>query len=571
MAQRKKSTYQRNPYARVALAYAEDILDGKIIAGHWVQRAAQRFLDDIAAQGTQGFPYRWNIEAGSKVCQFVELCKHVKGDLGGLNIKLSNWQTFVLMNVFGWLHDRGTLEGKRRFRKSYIEVARKNGKSTLAAPLCLYMLACDGEAGAEVYTAATTRDQARIIFGVSKMMAQKDPGMCKSLGIQINAHNLTHLRSGSVYKPLSSEADSLDGLHIHGVFIDELHAHPTRSLFDVLLTGMGARSQPLLFTITTAGSNLAGICYEERTYITKLLNRVSRDESYFGMIYSTDEDDVWNDESTWVKANPNLGISASVENMRDLATKAIVMPSQQATFKTKYLDIWLNSDAPYFDMLAWQRCGDKTLRLEDFRGADCTIGLDLATRIDLAAKVLLFRKLIGGETHYYIFGTYYLPETAIEDNRNASYYGWVVDGLIKPTPGSITDFHIIKDDILEDCRNYHVEHVPFDPFQSAYLETELLNEGVPVIEYRNTVANLSFAMKELQGLIYQGRIHHDGNNCLTWQMSNVVAHIDAKDNVFPRKERPENKIDGPVAIIFALGVSMSVEPASDVWAQFISY
>jgi phage terminase large subunit-like protein len=554
----------------MAVAYAEDAVTGRVEVCKYARLACQRMLDDLGDQGTDEFPYVLDTDKANRVCSFVELCQHVKGPLTGQTIRLEPWQCFVLVNVFGWVHDRGSLNGKRRFRKSYICVPRGNAKSTLSAALGLYLVACDGEGGAECYTAACTRDQARIIFDDSQQMCRKNKQMQTALGLQVNADTIIHPQSGSKYKPLASEGDTLDGLNIHVALIDELAQHRTRDVYDVLITGAAKRDQSLLWAITTAGANVAGIAYETQSYLYKILDRVVDDESFFGMVYTLDEGDVWNDEKVWRKANPNYGVSVFPDALKALATKAQVIPSQQAAFRTKHLNEWLSSDAPYFDMLAWRKCGDPNLRIEDFRGENCVMGLDLATKSDLAAKVLLFPKMLNGEKHYYVFGVYYLPETAVEDNRNASYHGWVVEGQIKPTPGSVTDFHVIKDDILEDCRTYAVQSVPYDPYQAQYMEQELINEGIPVIEYKNTVANMSFAMKEMQALILKGRIHHDGNNCLGWQISNVVAHLDAKDNVFPRKERPELKIDGPVAIMMALGVSLSTEE-SNVFVEWVQY
>ena len=305
--------------------------------------------------------------------------------------------------------------------------------------------------------------------------------------------------------------------------------------------------------------------------MTKLLDRLAADETYFGLIYTVDDGDDWFDETIWPKANPNYRISVFEDSLQSLANKAKVLPASQAAFKTKHLNMWINSSSPLFDIQAWLRCGDPSLKLEDFEGEDCCIGIDLADRNDITAKVLLFWKRIDGERHYYCFATNYLPEIAIEDSRNSSYYGWQQDGQFKVTSGNVTDFSVIEYDVLDDYRRFNVIQASFDPWQSSYLVQRLMAEGVPMLEYRQSVGNLSAATKELQALILKGRIHHNGGDCLSWQISNCTGKYDLMENVKPFKEQKPQKIDAAIALIMALGARLMQEEENDGAFRWISF
>ena len=542
----------------IALGYAEDVVSGKIPACKWVRAACQRHLDDLE---NESLPFVYDISKAERVCKFISGLQHVKGKWARerLKITLEPWQVFILCVVFGWVNENGI----RRFRTVYIEVPRKNAKSTITAGVGLYMLTLDGEEGAEVYSAATTRDQARIIFQVGQQMARKDSGFREHYGLQVNAHNMNVLMTGSKFEPLSADASSLDGLNVHGGLIDELHAHKTREVFDVMETATGSREQPLLWNITTAGSNRAGICYEQRTYTTKLLDKVAVDESYFGIIYTIDDNDSWTEEASWIKANPNYSVSVSPDDLARKCRKAMEMPSATNNFLTKHLNVWVNADTAWMDMRKWNQCADQTLTPDMFEGEKCIVSLDLASKIDIAAQIQVFRR----DDHYYVFGKYYLPEDTIESSGNSQYDGWARAGRLTPTPGNVIDYEYIKDDMRDFSSRFEVTEVPYDPFQATQLSVEMLQEGFPMVEMRPTVLNFSEPMKELEKLVLSGKLHHDGCPVLTWMVSNVVCHLDLKDNIYPRKERPENKIDGVVALIMALGRLMTYESTESVYKE----
>lgn len=541
-------------YVASAHSYARDVVAGGKPACKWVRLACQRQLDDLVRQDDDDWPYRFDLEAAEKPCYFVELLPHIKGKWAGGLIVLEPWQLLILCAVFGWLHKQ---TGLRRFRTAYLEVPRKNAKSTLTSGLGLYLGFVDGEPGAEVYSAATTRDQARIVFGDAQAMTRKSPQFRSWCGVAVNAHNINQIRSASKFEPVSAEAGSLDGLNVHGGLIDELHAHKTRLVFDVMETATGSRTQSLLWLITTAGSNRAGICYEQRGYLLKLLTGVAKDETYFGVIYTTDEGDDWTAPATWAKANPNYGVSVYPEDIARLAAKAMQMPAAQNNFLTKRLNVWVNADTAWMDMLAWDRCASPSLTPEEFEGEPCYVAFDLASKIDIAARVQLFTRELDGAQHYYAFGRYYLPDETVEGNANSQYEGWRIEGRLIATPGNIIDFGYIEDDLRDIAARFLVREVPYDPYQATQFSTRMSDEGLPMVEMRPTVLNFSEPMKQLEALVRDGKFHHDGDPVLTWMVSNVVCHMDNKDNIYPRKERPENKIDGVVALIMAIGRALA--------------
>jgi phage terminase large subunit-like protein len=537
-------------FCAIALEYAQKVISKKIPASKFVIAACKRQVADLKRWHKDTDPYRFDQARANKVCQFIQLLPHIKGPKAGQRLILEPWQIFLLTTVFGWVNQ----EGHRRFRRVYIEVPRGNGKSALTSGVALYMLCADNEAGAEVYSFATTRDQAKIVFGDAQQMVRRTPGIAKHFGVQVSAHNIHVKQSASKFEALSAEGSTLDGLNTHFACIDELHAHKTRAVYDVVETSIGKRAQSLLWVITTAGSNRAGICYEVRSFVSKILKNATKDESQFGIIYGLDGDaDDWTSEFALIKANPNWGVSVMPEVLLPLQAKAMSMPSAANNFKTKHLNEWVNADTAWMDMRAWDVCADASLSQDDFQGQPTWIALDLASKVDIAAKVNLYMREIDGKQHFYVFGHYYLPRETVDRGENAQYQGWENQGLLTVTEGAVIDFSVIEEDLMSDCSLYEVLEVPYDPFQATQLSTRMQALGAPMVEMRPTVLNFSEPMKQLEALVLQKRLHHNGDPVLTWMMSNVVAHLDIKDNIYPRKERPENKIDGVVALIMALG------------------
>jgi phage terminase large subunit-like protein len=539
-------------YCLIAKKYAKQVVAKQIPAGQKVVAACQRQLDDLERWNKKSSPYLFVKQKAERVCKFIENLPHIKGPKSGKKIELEPWQIFILTTIFGWIKP----DGYRRFRRAYIEVPRGNGKSAISSGLGLYMLCMDGEGGAEVYSFATTRDQAKIVFGDAQNMARKTPKMSSTLGITVNAHNISVLDSMSKFEALSAEGSTLDGLNSHFAVVDELHAHKSRTVFDVVETSMGKRPQSLLWVITTAGSNRAGICYEVRSFVQKVLLKQVEDESQFGIIYGLDEDDDWTTEEALIKANPNWGVSVMPEAILPLQAKAMSMPSAANNFRTKHLNEWVNADVAWMDMRAWDACEDRLLDIDDFIGESVWIGLDLASKTDIAAKVLVFKKIINDAEHFYVFADYYLPRETVDRGENSQYQGWEILALLTVTDGAVIDYGIVEEDLLNDCSRFKVVEIPYDPFQATQLSQRMVAQGAPMVEVRPSVLNFSEPMKQLEALVLQKRIHHNGDEVMAWMMSNVVAHLDNKDNIYPKKERPENKIDGVVALIMALGRAM---------------
>ena len=549
---------KKNHWA-AAESYINDVVNGRTLACKWVELACERAISDLKRQRTAAFPYRFDAERANKVCRFTENLPHVKGSKwAGDPIKLQPWQCFVLGSVFGWI---GKRNGLRRFRTVYLEIPRKNAKSTLGSAVGLYMLCEDGEHGAEIYSAATTRDQARIIFADAQAMARATAELREHYRLTVNAHNLSVIETGSKFEALSAEGSTLDGLNTHCALVDELHAHKTRAVFDVLEGSTAARAQALLWLITSAGSDRAGICYEQRTYVTKILDRVIQDETYFGIIYTIDDGDSWQEEDSWRKANPNYGVSIYPDDVRRLAQKAAQLPSAQNNFLTKRLNVWVSSNSAWMNMRALEKCIDPELNLDDFAGETCVIGMDLATTKDVCALAIVFRK--GDD--YFAFGRYYIPEETIENSGNSQYSGWEKTGRLIATPGASTDFAAIEADILALAQKVKPRIVSKDPYQSHFIGTRLTEAGLEVRDVsKSNKLVYSPATKALESLILDKKFHFDGDPVMLWMFSNVVCRTDARENVIPDKDRPENKIDVVDAIVMALVQLLPGEPAEFV-------
>lgn len=550
-------------YIELAIRYAQGVVAGSIEACRYVHLACQRQLDELAAAERGEFAYRFDIGRAEEVCAFIERLPHIRGRWKTSNLRLEPWQLFILTTVFGWVDEHGN----RRFRAVYIEVPRKNGKSALTAGVGLFMLAADNEAGAECYSLATKREQALAVWTVARFMALREKPLCKQYGIEVRARSVMAEGGASYFQALSSDENGLDGLNPHFAGIDELHAHRTRVVHDVMDSATGARSQPLLWEITTSGSDTSGVCFEVRDYNLKVLEGTVDDPQQFGIVYSIDKEDIdakdWFSERALRKANPNFGVSVNPLDLRRKIKKAQNTPSALSEYQRKHLNVWTQADSPWMDMAAWNACADPSLRMEDFAGERCWIGEDLASKIDIAAKVRVFE--VGGILYVLTKkDSFFLPEQAVINASNASYEGWVADGYLVTTPGNIIDFDRLEDSLRDDAKQFEVVSVGYDPHQATQHATRMMGEGFPMLEVRQTVLSLSEPMKELEARVLSGRLKHDGNPALTWMISNVVAHLDVKDNIYPRKQRPQNKIDGAVAVIIALASmrASAEEPAS---------
>jgi phage terminase large subunit-like protein len=544
-------THIRRDYIAEGLLYAEDVVAGTQLAGELVRLACERQLRDLRRQHEDPeFPYTFDPAKAARVCRFIELLHHIKGKWarGGGRIRLEPWQIFLITTLFGWVHAE---TGLRRFSKAYIEVARKNAKSTLVAGLALYMLCADDEPGAEIVAAATKKEQARIVFDAARLMAERNEQLRNHYGLLTMKHSLQVPEDSRSFKAIDGKGSSQDGLNLHCTINDELHAWQGRALYEVLETARGSREQPLELNITTAGFNQEGVCFELRTDCARILQGRDEDESIFALIYTLDEGDDWTAEENWVKANPNLGVSVSLDNMRTEARAAIRQASKVNGFKTKRLNIWCNAATAWMDMLRWDAAKVEGMTLADFKGRECIAALDLATRVDIASRVLVFT---SDDDSVDILARHYVPEAAVEMDQHSSYAGWVADGWLTATPGEVIDQARIQADLIEDLKTVRAEEIVFDRYQAAKMMAELGDAGFEIVDLTNSVANMSEPMKELEALVLQGKLRHNGDPVLRWMISNVVCRRDEKDNIFPRKEHKDSKrkIDGAVAAIMAL-------------------
>jgi phage terminase large subunit-like protein len=553
------------PHVAAAEKYCRDVVAGKLPAGKWARLACARHLDDRRRERTKAFAFKFDSTEAERVCKFVEMLPHVKGRWARLDpkrpkdglLRLEPWQCFIVVSLYGWRRKGTTF---RRFRKASIYLPRKNGKSTMAAGMGWWMFGKDNEPGAEVYSGATTEKQAWEVFGPARQIGLKQPALAEGLGVTVNASNMIRLGDASKFEPIIGKPG--DGASPHCAIVDEYHEHPTADLYDTMLTGMGAREQPLLLVISTAGDNLAGPCYDDWLTVQKVLERTVEDDSHFGIIFAADPEDDWTSELALRKANPNAGVSVSIEFLQSQLQDAINNPRKQGIYKTKHLNLWVNARDAYINMQRWADCRQAGLSLDDMAGRVCYVGMDLASKVDIAALELLFPLDDGA---YARFGRYYLPDETVQAPENDHYRGWAKSGLLTVTDGNIIDFGRILEDVEALAMRFQVEALAYDPFQATMLVTELTNAGLPCVEVKPTVLSLSEPMKQVEALIRDRKLHHDGDPVMTWMMSNVVAKEDAKDNVYPRKDRPEKKIDGFVALCMAMNRAMAADEGGE-WA-----
>lgn len=553
------------PHVDKAFTYARSVVSGDILACRWVRLACQRLLDDL--QRTD-WPYRFDPEKAGRACRFAELFPHVKGHWAiaqpgnprSTLLQLEPWQCFFRANLHGW---REVETGFRRFRIAYLEVPRKNGKSVTGAVEGLDALTLEGEPGAEVYSGATTEKQAWEVFRPAKLMAQRTPAFLAKYGVTVNAANLVRLQTGDRFEPLIGNPG--DGASPSLAIVDEYHEHPDSRLYDTMVTGMGARRQPLMLVITTAGSDISGPCYALHEDVQRMLDGTQPNDRLFGLIYTLDEGDDWTTEDALRKANPNYGVSVSDSFLKDKQAEAVSSSRHQNVFKTKHLNIWVTARDAWMNMEWWHRQADPTLKAEGFAEYPCYVGGDLASKLDIASVVRVFRKTVDDVPHYYVFARHYLPRATVDDPKHGHYQGWEHDGFLTVTEGDMTDYARIRDDLKRDAEAHGIEQAGFDPWASQEMIQELTREGITAIEIPQNVKFLSDPMKSVEALTKSGQLHHTGDPVLAWAVSNVTHKEDANENVFPRKERPENKIDPAVALIMAMGRAILADDSRSIY------
>ena len=464
------------------------------------------------------------------------------------------WQHFILWNIFGWKNADGT----RRFRYVYVEIARKNGKTALSAGIGLYMLFADGEARPEVYSAATVKDQAKICFSDAVEIV-KNTDLKNYLDTYRNS--IVYEMKGGMMKPLSSDYGTHDGLNPSCGIIDEFHAHKDSGMFDVIKSAFGARRQPLMFIITTAGFNKNGACYAYRENVIKILRGINQDDTLFGIIYTLDSKEEWDNPKMWIKSNPNLGVSVSVDYLADQVQDAKNRPEAVRNVMTKNVNLWVDAEKTWILDDAWMRCCGTT-DPESLKGCACWGGLDLSNVSDITAFVLIFHE----NDMFQLLPFFWIPEEKMLEKikkENINYDLWVQAGYVKVTPGNVVDYDFVKADILQIIEVYDFQSTAYDRWNSSQTIIDLQNEGMECNPFGQGYGSMGAPTKEFEKLVLTEKIEHFGNPVLRWMLASTVVKTDPAGNIKPDKEKSVQKIDGIVAGIMALGEWMTAQGDED--------
>ena len=486
---------------------------------------------------------------------FEGMLVHIEGPLAGQPFVLEPWQRELVRELFG----RKLPDGRRQYSTLYLEVPRGNGKSTFAAGLALYLLTVEGEQSAKIYGAAADKAQAAIVFETAEKMVAASPQLAKKITAYRNK-TMEFAESGSKYIVLSSEAYTKHGLNPSGIIFDELHAQPNRELYDVLVTAMGKRAQPLMVLITTAGYDRNSICWEQHEYARKIIDDTISDPTWLARIYAAAPDDDWTSPAVWAKANPNYGVSVREEFLRQQCASALQSPAYQNTFRRLYLNQWTQQENRWLDMSAWDACGTA---LPDLAGRNCYGGLDLASTTDIAAFVLCFPPVDGDTEPTWLLPFFWVPAENITDRERrdrAPYSTWVQQGHMTATPGNVIDYGYIRNQINELAELYALQEIAIDPWNATQVSLDLQDDGMTVIEMRQGFASMSAPTKEMLRLVLAMRLAHGGNPVLRWMADNTAARQDPAGNVKLDKAKSTGRIDGMIAAVMALARATLHDP-----------
>lgn len=531
-------------------AYAEAVLRGNLVTGLLVKAAAKRHLDDLEHGQQRGLSFD-PVEAGWSIQFFPELLRHYKGEWGpipgirpvGMPIELEEWQCFIVGCLFGW---KGT-DGHRRFRSAFIEIAKKNGKTLMAAGIGLRLAFFDDEPAAEAYSAATKRDQAKLLWNDGRAMVERSPALKRRLkGWEPRATvaQLWDPHTASFFKPLSAEAGGEEGINPSALLIDEIHRHTDRALIDMLEQSTGARRQPLVVKITTAGEPGESVWSEEHGYAERVVTGAVDDDATFVYIANLDPGDDPFDEAVWPKANPNYGVSVKPDEMRQRAKEAAESPARRASFERLRLN--LRSGSVHKGMVSVDVWNKNDGAPEPARLARAWAGLDLASTIDLTAFAILAPR---GELLDWL-AWFWMPEAVYEQRlrkRREPWDVWVRAGLITVTEGNVVDYDAVADDIDTIRKRFDIAEIGYDPWNAAGIVTRLASAGAAMVEVRQGFATMTPAVKELTRRLSEGKVRHGGNPVLRWMNANVAIRTDAAGNVKLDREKSADKIDGIAA------------------------
>lgn len=496
---------------------------------------------------------------------FIENLRHTKGKWAGEPFWLLPWQEQIIRDMFGVVRE----DGARQFRTAYVEIPKKNGKSELAAAVALYLLYADKEPSAEVYGAAADRQQASIVFDVAKRMAEMSPALLKRSKIMAATKRLVNYYDAGFYQVLSAEVGTKHGLNVSGLVLDELHAQPNRNLVDVLTKGSGdARTQPLFFLITTAGTDRNSICYEYHSKAKDILDGKRTDPAFYPVIYGLDDGEDWNDEEAWYKANPSLGYTIQIDRVRDAYREALQNPAEENVFRQLRLNQWVGSAVAWIPEHIYDK-GDTPIDMEKLRGRECYCGLDLSSTSDITAFVMVFPPQADGEK-YTVVPHFWLPKDTLDlrvRRDHVPYDVWERQGLFHVTEGNVVDYNFVRKKINELGEQFHMMEIGVDRWNATQLITDLEGDGFTMVPIGMGFKDMSPGMKELYKLFLEGKVIHGGNPVLRWMAGNVVAEIDAAENIKPSKKKSVEKIDGIVALVMALDRCIRHERQGSVYDE----
>jgi phage terminase large subunit-like protein len=504
---------------------------------------------------------RFDQKLADHAVNFIEVLKHTKGEWHGQPFKLLPWQKTIITDIFGTVKENGY----RQYNTAYVEIPKKQGKSELAAAVALYLLSGDAEWGGEVYGCAADRAQASIVFDVACQMVGQCPALRQALKIIPSQKRIVYPKLNSFYQVLSSESYSKHGINVHGVIFDELHAQPTRDLFDVMTHGSGdARKQPLYFLITTAGTDRHSICYEQHKKAEDILRGKRHDPTFYPVIYGAGDNDDWSSEKVWEKANPSLGVTVDISKLKAAYQSAKENPAEENLFRQLRLNQWVKQSVRWMPMDKWNKCAF-TADAEDLYGRPCYGGLDLASTTDITAFVLVFpprqRDVASGsgaqdlDSKYIVIPYFWLPEETIAlrvRRDRVPYDVWQKKDLVRVTEGNVTHYEELETFIglLKD--KFDIREIAYDRWNAAQIVQRLGDMGITMVPFGQGFASMSSPTKELMKLVLEERIAHGGNEPLAWMADNVTVRTDPAGNIKPDKEKSTEKIDGIVALIMAL-------------------
>jgi phage terminase large subunit-like protein len=504
------------------------------------------------------------VREADRACAFLEtFCRHSKGEWAGQLLRLAPWQRAWMRRLFGWRRADGT----RRYRRSHVWIPKKNGKSTTMAGVGLFLTVADNEPGAEVYAAASNKDQAQLVFGEARNMTMSSPGLAGQT--ELFKDSVFFPTNGSRFQVLSAKPTTKHGFNVHGLIVDEIHAHASADLYEVLAAGAGTRRQPLELVISTAGDDIGHFSYELWEYAKKCVQGVMDDPEFLPIVYGADEEDDWRSEKVWAAANPNYGVSVKPDFLRGELKKTEGMPGRESRFRQLYLNVWSQSTKAALSLAKWRECLSKKgpLRLADYAGRRCWAGLDLSKTTDLTALALVFDNELPPldpdappskrPPEFDVMVFFWVPaENAAERAKRdrVQYPLWIKQGFIRATPGDIVDLRRIRADLREILSAVHLQELAYDPYRAAALAQELQDEeGMPVLEFKQSYTNFTGPCEDLERLHVSRGLLIDPNPVLTWQASNVIWRTGPSGNKMPDKAKSRERIDGITALLMALG------------------